>query len=161
MGEFQGSSKMRSFLLTWQRLPSFEGMQKTAPNLFKTLSFDNVYIVGGGMTSASSLLSHGETFIRNQLLGTAWVKKHIPTYVPNSAGKARKTINYSWLPDDFALDPNLPAILEAMDLRGVGFSRVAGYPDTVNSGFEYGAHYHGHKYEDAHGSPWRRVTGAS
>jgi len=91
----------------------------TAENL------ENLRIVGGGMTSPSSLLSTGEAFIRNQLLGTEWVKEHVPAY------SDRFDIKYAWMPDSFGMDPNLPALLEAMDLKGFGFGRIGGTGDDI------------------------------
>ncbi len=81
----------------------------------------NLRIMACGMTSPSSLVSNGEAFIRNFLVGDLWVTSALPPY---ESGKLRS--RYAWLPDDFALDPELPAILSAMDLAGIGFSRMAG-----------------------------------
>lgn len=73
--------------------------------------------LGGGITSPDNLVCNGEVFVRNYLLGRAWVK---------SLGLAQALENVSWLPDDFGHDPELPVILSAMSLGAVGFARVPG-----------------------------------
>jgi alpha-mannosidase len=70
----------------------------------------------GGMTSADNLLSHGEAFIRNYLLGRQWAITTLgitPTL-------------QMWVPDDFGHDAQLPIVLQAMGFMGVGFWRIGG-----------------------------------
>ena len=73
----------------------------------------------GGMTSADNLLSHGEAFIRNYLLGRQWAI----TELGNTPSLQM------WIPDDFGHDAQLPIVLQAMGFMGAGFWRVpAGQP---------------------------------
>ncbi len=88
------------------------------------LNLDQLYIVGGGITSPSSVDSNGEAYIRNFLLGDLWVTNTLRPY--EASGGAGRRIRTAWMPDDFGLDPELPAVLEAMDMPFVGFSRNAG-----------------------------------
>lgn len=69
-------------------------------------------IIGGGITSPDSLLSHGETFIRNFVVGLQWMQ---------SVGLP--WTQCVWLPDDFGHDSQLPATLAAMGAIAVGFAR--------------------------------------
>lgn len=68
----------------------------------------------GGITSAENLLTHGEAFIRNYLLGRQWLKKAF-----NVTASLRM-----WVPDDFGHDAQLPIVLMAMGYTGVGFWRI-------------------------------------
>ena len=74
------------------------------------------HLVGGGITSPDSLLSHGECFIRNSLVAKAWVATHLPG----------STVANFWVPDDFGHDSQLPATLEAMGLAAAAFERIPG-----------------------------------
>lgn len=74
-------------------------------------------IVGGGITSPDCLLSAGETFIRNYLVGKLWLAQHLPGQLP---------LRQCWIPDDFGQDPELPVSLVAMGMTGVSFSRLPG-----------------------------------
>jgi alpha-mannosidase len=78
-------------------------------------------IVGGGITSPDSLLPHGESFIRDYLVGKTWV---------NSA--LGLPLRAAWVPDDFGHDTQLPVTLAAMGFDAVGFARVPGV-DTTRS----------------------------
>lgn len=71
-------------------------------------------LLGGGITSPDNLVCDGEVFVRNYLLGRAWVK---------AVGLGSALSNVSWMPDDFGHDPELPIILSAMGLGAVGFAR--------------------------------------
>ncbi len=102
-----------------------KGKTQYKKDLWTAENLENLRIVGGGMTSPSSLLSTGESFIRNQLLGTKWVKENVPRY------KNGSKIKYAWIPDSFGIDPNVPALLEAMDLKGFGFGRIGGTRDDI------------------------------
>src|SRR5262245_18174646 len=83
-------------------------------------------IVGGGITSPDSLLPPGESFIRDYLVGKSWVDATLGL-----------PIREAWLPDDFGLDSQLPIMLEAMGLGGVGFGRAPGVASTARSlGFQ-------------------------
>lgn len=74
----------------------------------------------GGMTSADNLLSHGEAFIRNYLLGRQWAITELGI-TPSLQ---------MWIPDDFGHDAQLPVVLQAMGFMGAGFWRVpADQPD--------------------------------
>ncbi len=103
---------------------AYAGKTQTKPE--KITDASNLWIEGGGMVSPSSLCSYGEAIIRNQLLGTMWVEKNLTSYM---LPKGRK-IKTLWLPDDFGLDPNLPALMQAMELKNVVFSRIAGTNDS-------------------------------
>ena len=73
-------------------------------------------VSGGGITSPDNLLSHGETFIRNYLIGRTWVIQHLGI-TPS---------DQMWIPDDFGHDAQLPVVIRALGLMGVAFERVAG-----------------------------------
>jgi alpha-mannosidase len=73
--------------------------------------------VGGGITSPDNLLPHGETLLRNYLVGSVWLRQNLPDY----------PLAHAWIPDDFGHDPNFPALLEAMGFTGVAFERVPGW----------------------------------
>ncbi len=75
-------------------------------------------IVGGGITSPDNLLPHGETFLRNYLVGKTWM-----------ASVGLDWTGQIWLPDDFGHDSQLPTMLQAMGAEGVGFARVPGACD--------------------------------
>ena len=79
-------------------------------------------IVGGGITSPDSLLPPGESFIRDYLVGKSWVDATLGL-----------PIRAAWLPDDFGHDSQLPIVLNAMGLGGVGFGRVPGVDSTAQS----------------------------
>ncbi|MBV9823863.1 MAG: hypothetical protein JO144_16655 [Actinobacteria bacterium] len=74
-------------------------------------------IVGGGITSPDCLLSAGEAFLRNYLVGKLWLAQHLPGQLP---------LRQCWIPDDFGQDPELPVSLAAMGMTSVGFSRLPG-----------------------------------
>ncbi|HEX6094758.1 MAG TPA: hypothetical protein VF432_00435 [Thermoanaerobaculia bacterium] len=76
----------------------------------------NFTVSSGGFTSAENLIGHGETFIRNYLLGRYWLQKTIGLPVSNRM----------WIPDDFGHDAQLPIVLVAMGMTGVGFWRIPG-----------------------------------
>jgi len=52
----------------------------------------NLFISGGGITSPDNVLTHGEAFIRNYLVGHRWLAANMPGLPP---------ITNAWLPDDF------------------------------------------------------------
>jgi alpha-mannosidase len=79
-------------------------------------------IVGGGITSPDSLLPSGEAFIRDYLVGKTWVDATLEL-----------PIREAWLPDDFGHDSQLPIVLEAMGLDAVGFGRVPGVANALQS----------------------------
>jgi alpha-mannosidase len=71
-------------------------------------------ISSGGIVSADNLLSHGEAFIRNYLIGRQWVE-----------GALGITPSLQmWIPDDFGHDAQLPVVLQAMGFMGAGFWRI-------------------------------------
>ncbi|NUO01112.1 MAG: hypothetical protein HUU01_10915 [Saprospiraceae bacterium] len=80
-----------------------------------------LYFLGGGLTSPDNLITHGEAFIRNYLLGQAFLKR---------AGLSALLSNVCWIPDDFGQDPQLPVVLNAMGMTGVSFWRVPGDEPT-------------------------------
>jgi alpha-mannosidase len=88
-------------------------------------------LMGGGITSPDNLVCHGETFIRNYLVGTQWLKE---------IGIDGLRAPIAWLPDDFGHDPQLPVVLQAMGMQAVGISRVPGsaqgspYATPLNGG---------------------------
>jgi len=77
-------------------------------------------IVGGGITSPDNLLPSGEAFIRDYLIGTSWVGDTLGL-----------PVRQAWLPDDFGHDAQLPIVIEALGLQGVGFARVPGVDTTA------------------------------
>jgi alpha-mannosidase len=80
-------------------------------------------IASGGITSADNLLSHGEAFIRNYLIGRQWVSNTL-NFAPS---------DQMWIPDDFGHDAQLPIVLQAMGFMGAGFWRIPagiGYPNV-------------------------------
>eukprot|EP01126_Amoeba_proteus_P000839 TRINITY_DN10241_c0_g1_i1.p1 TRINITY_DN10241_c0_g1~~TRINITY_DN10241_c0_g1_i1.p1 ORF type:complete len:280 (-),score=37.39 TRINITY_DN10241_c0_g1_i1:393-1232(-) len=87
------------------------------PAQFKTMvaHSDRFRMVGGGLTTPDNMLVHGEAFIRNYLIGLSWQKEVGLSWT-------RKI----WLPDNFGHDSQLPVVLEAMGVEGVGFARVPG-----------------------------------
>jgi alpha-mannosidase len=74
-------------------------------------------LAGGGITSPDNLLSHGEAFIRNYLVGQQWLRSTVPALLP---------IRVCWIPDDFGHDPELPATLQALGMKATSFWRVPG-----------------------------------
>ena len=96
----------------------------TVPDSFEKMKNSaGLRIVGGGITSPDNLLPHGETFLRNYLVGKTWM---------DSVG-----LNWTgqiWLPDDFGHDSQLPTMLQAMGSEGVGFARVPGACDGFGQG---------------------------
>jgi alpha-mannosidase len=76
---------------------------------------NNLRIVGGGITSPDNLLPNGEAFMRDYLVGKTWIDRNLPL-----------PIRQAWLPDDFGHDLNLPIVMEAMGMMGVGIARVPG-----------------------------------
>ena len=86
---------------------------------FKDVGQD-LRIVGGGITSPDNLLPSGEAFIRDYLVGKTWVDATLGL-----------PIRQAWIPDDFGHDAQLPIVLEAMGLQGVGFARVPGVDLTL------------------------------
>jgi alpha-mannosidase len=79
-------------------------------------SADRVDLSGAGITSPDNLLPHGEAFIRNYLIGRAWAASALPG----------ATISQCYVPDDFGHDVELPVVLQAMGMQGVGFARIPG-----------------------------------
>jgi alpha-mannosidase len=78
-------------------------------------------IVGGGITSPDNLLPHGESFIRDYLVGKTWVDATLGL-----------PLRAAWIPDDFGHDAQLPVTLAAMGFDAVAFARVPGV-DTSKS----------------------------
>lgn len=84
----------------------------------------NLCLMGGGITSPDNLVTHGEVFIRNYLVGHQYLQ---------NIGLADQISNVCWIPDDFGQDPELPVVLKAMGLTGAAFWRVPG--DEPGGGF--------------------------
>ena len=80
---------------------------------------ERLLLMGGGITSPDNLVCHGEVFVRNYLVGRAWLA---------SVGFSGHVGPVAWLPDDFGHDPQLPIALAAMGLQYLGVSRVPGSP---------------------------------
>jgi alpha-mannosidase len=76
-------------------------------------------IVGGGMVSPDCLLSSGEGFLRNYLLGKLWLAEHFPNLLP---------LKHCWLPDDFGQDPELPVAVKALGMTSHLVFALAGNP---------------------------------
>jgi alpha-mannosidase len=79
-------------------------------------------IVGGGITSPDCLLTSGEGFLRNYLLGKLWLADLFPELLP---------LNHCWLPDDFGQDPELPVAVKALGMTSISFSRLPGIPPSA------------------------------
>lgn len=88
---------------------------------------DRLRIVGGGITSPDSLLSHPEAMLRNFLLGNAWLLSAFPAD-PGGGRAPLPPLRQVWVPDNFGHDPHFPVFVEAMGLQGAGFSRIPGDP---------------------------------
>jgi alpha-mannosidase len=86
---------------------------------------DQLFFLGGGITSPDNLVCNGEAFIRNYLVGRTFIKE---------AGLDELLTNVCWIPDDFGHDPQLPVVLNAMGMTGVSFWRVPGNEPVVCSG---------------------------
>ncbi|HZN15449.1 MAG TPA: hypothetical protein VFB78_14350 [Acidimicrobiales bacterium] len=74
-----------------------------------------VQIVGGGITSPDNLLPAGEAFIRNYLVGRAFLQATFPQLLP---------IRHCWIPDDFGHDAELPVVVEALGMVSASFARI-------------------------------------
>ncbi|AKQ68301.1 putative alpha-mannosidase [Myxococcus hansupus] len=77
---------------------------------------DQLSFSGAGITSAENLVTHGEAFIRNYLLGRRFVEQ---TFGP-------RKIQHLWIPDDFGSDSQLPIAVKAMGYDGAAFWRIPG-----------------------------------
>ena len=95
----------------------------THPELLQSLRTigNDLRIVGGGITSPDNLLPHGESIIRDYLVGKTWVDATLGL-----------PLRAAWIPDDFGHDAQLPVALAAMGFDAVGFARVPGV-DTSRS----------------------------
>jgi alpha-mannosidase len=82
------------------------------PLLEAMVTTGRLRIVGGGITSPDNLLSNGEAFFRNYVVGLHWMKSVSLPWT-----------RCVWLPDDFGHDSQLPVQLVAMDALAVGFAR--------------------------------------
>jgi alpha-mannosidase len=80
-------------------------------------------IVGGGITSPDNLIPHGESFIRDYLVGKTWVDANLGL-----------PLRAAWIPDDFGHDAQLPISLAAMGIDAVGFARVPGVDTALSFG---------------------------
>lgn len=78
-------------------------------------------LIGGGIVSPDSLVTNGEVFIRNYLVGRAFI---------NQMGLAELLTDVCWVPDDFGTDPQLPVVLKAMGFCGVSFARIPGWQQS-------------------------------
>jgi len=98
------------------------GFATSKPDTFAQLiktgqTNNNLRFTGGGITSPDNLLTHGETFIRDYLIGNKWLADNCPGLpAPMTA----------WIPDDFGHDPQLPVVLQAMGFIAAGFERIPG-----------------------------------
>ena len=92
---------------------------------------NNLHIVGGGITSPSSILAYGEAAIRNYLLGNNWMRKNLSGYRDTDSNK--KVLKTIWLPDSFGIDPNIPVLIQALGLTGFGNSRFGGNPKAYDA----------------------------
>lgn len=84
------------------------------------------HFLGGGITSPDNLVSNGEAFIRNYLVGRAYVK---------SIGLGSLLTDVCWIPDDFGHDPQLPIVINAMGMTATSFWRVPGNEPTPPSAY--------------------------
>jgi len=78
---------------------------------------EHLRIVGGGIVSPDCLLSSGESFLRNYLLGKLWLASLFPELLP---------LKHCWVPDDFGQDPDLPIAAKALGMSSISFSRLPG-----------------------------------
>ncbi len=102
---------------------------------------DQLVFLGGGITSPDNLVCNGEAFIRNYLVGRQFLKeKQLDAALTDVC----------WIPDDFGQDPQLPVVLNAMGMNGVGFWRVPGNQPSPPSGNP--AIYGGCNYVPTNGS---------
>lgn len=112
-------------------------------------------LMGGGVVSPDNLVSHGEAFIRNYLLGADWLA---------ALGLEASRDPLAWLPDDFGHDPQLPVVLAAMGFTAVAFSRVPGSPQPtpINQPLD-GSPDVDHLLRDRHGLvfPWVAADGST
>ncbi len=85
----------------------------------------SLFFLGGGMTSPDDQVCNGEAFIRTYLVGRNFAK---------SAGLSALLTDVCWLPDDYGHDPQLPVVLSAMGMNGVGFARCPGWQASAPAG---------------------------
>jgi alpha-mannosidase len=78
---------------------------------------DRFQVIGGGIVSPDCLVSSGEGFIRNYLVGRLALANTLPTVTPKP---------YCVIPDDFGQGPELPVLLQALGFPAVVFSRLPG-----------------------------------
>eukprot|EP01128_Nolandella_sp_AFSM9_P005195 TRINITY_DN2486_c0_g1_i1.p1 TRINITY_DN2486_c0_g1~~TRINITY_DN2486_c0_g1_i1.p1 ORF type:complete len:1025 (+),score=224.30 TRINITY_DN2486_c0_g1_i1:36-3077(+) len=75
----------------------------------------NFVVQGGAITTPDSLLPFGETYFRDYLMGSRFIKQH-----------GLQHSKAAWQPDNFGHDSKLPSRLAAMDFNGVSFARLPG-----------------------------------
>src|SRR4051812_22535242 len=107
----------RTFRFSLAEVGFLRAFVERHPHRLEQLLDERLELMGGGITSPDNLICHGEVFIRNYLLGRAWLA---------SVGLSANVGPVAWLPDDFGHDPQLPVVLAAMGLEYVGVSRVPG-----------------------------------
>jgi alpha-mannosidase len=107
-----------AYLHAYLNDPAYSQQREALQQLTSVLS-----ISGGGITSADNLLSHGEAFIRNYLLGRSWVAQTL-NITPSKQ---------LWIPDDFGHDAQLPIVAQAMGFQGVGFWRIPSISPLVDT----------------------------
>ena len=136
---FPGAITKEGFVYNICEIAFLEEYFKNNKTLFSKIETSiakNLHIVGGGMTSPSSILAYGEAAIRNYLLGNNWMRKSLPGY--RDTDKNKKVLQTIWIPDSFGIDPNAPALIRALGLKGFGNSRFGGNPNAYD---EIGATY--------------------
>src|SRR4051812_32951027 len=119
----------RTFRFSLAEVGFLRAFVERHPHRLEQLLDERLELLGGGITSPDNLICHGEVFIRNYLLGRAWL---------SSVGLAANVAPVAWLPDDFGHDPQLPVVLAAMGLEFVGISRVPGSPQPFPTTPEFG-----------------------
>lgn len=72
-------------------------------------------MVGGMASSMETNLPSGESFVRNQLLGLRWVKKHFEV-----------DVRTAWLIDTFGINAQIPQILKQFGFRHLLANRFGG-----------------------------------
>lgn len=79
-------------------------------------------LLGGGIVSPDNLVCDDEVFIRNYLVGHAFLRE---------VGLLDHVCWVGWLPDDFGHSPQLPVLIEAMGMTAIGLSRIPGSPQPA------------------------------
>ncbi len=94
----------------WQNRPEQHDVVRSLINAGR------LRLLGCGLTSPDATLPATEAILRDYLLGQQWLRTHGMTIEPRLA----------YLPDDFGLSPELPALLRALGFDQAGITRIDG-----------------------------------